>query len=121
MANYYQRYLNLLFVILEVKLVNPYRPRSSDPRVTLRSAKAGRRSVTSNGAGDRSPGNGKPLLTEIGFKLEGLDGLHFHIFIFYCFFGTLFCAYIYFKDIYKNLLTHFAGMTNSPENYIKFY
>ena len=88
-----------------MKLVNPYRPRSSDPRVTLRSAKAGRRSVTSNGAGDRSPGNGKPLLVEIGFKLEGLGELHFHISIFYYFFGNVILR-IYFNDIYKNHSTH---------------
>ena len=42
----------------EVRQVNPYRPRTGDSRVTLRSAKAGRKSSASSGT-HKTNGEGK--------------------------------------------------------------
>ena len=54
-----QSYATVMFCyVAEVRLVNPYRPRTGDSRVTLRSAKAGRKSSASSGT-HKTNGEGK--------------------------------------------------------------
>ena len=54
-----QTYSTVMFCYFaEVRLVNPYRPRTGDSRVTLRSAKAGRKSSASSGT-HKTNGEGK--------------------------------------------------------------